>query len=166
MNLRCKIIAPVLYSRGKPQEFIPGEAYYPTDARQSEGDHRQKISLPFALEEDQPTRRYVQSGMGHSSGGAMTTSSGLVFVRNGAQLFKAVDAQTGQRLWHFNTGQTIHRGVARSTKNSTWRLPLEAPSSVSRFPSDLIFETRISKEESTCSQHLPLGGDLQGVLQR
>ena len=91
----------------KPQKFKPGKTYYSTGVRHSEGDHGQKILLAFSLEGDKPAWRYVQSGLGHSSGGSMSTSGGLVFFGDDAQSFEAVDAASGRPLWHFNTGQTI-----------------------------------------------------------
>src|SRR5271166_2877002 len=91
----------------KPREFRPGQTYYSTGVRHSEGDFNQKILLAYALESDKPSWRYVQAGEGHSAGGVLTTASGLVFFGDDAHSFEAVDAQTGEPLWHFNTGQTI-----------------------------------------------------------
>jgi alcohol dehydrogenase (cytochrome c) len=91
----------------KAKEFKPGEMYYSTGVRHSEGDHNQKILLAFTLEGDKPAWKYVQAGDGHSAGGTMTTASGLVFFGDDARSFEAVDASTGKPLWHFNTGQTI-----------------------------------------------------------
>ncbi len=91
----------------KPRKFKPGKTYYSTGVRHSEGDHGQKILLAFRLEEDKPAWRNVQSGLGHSSGGTMSTSGGLVFFGDDAQSFEAVDAASGRPVWHFNTGQTI-----------------------------------------------------------
>ena len=92
----------------KPQEFSEGKTYYSTGARGSPGDHAQKSLLSFSLESDKPAWRYPQAGQGHSSGGVMTTASGLLFFGDDAQSFEAVDAQTGKPLWHFNTGQNMH----------------------------------------------------------
>ena len=92
----------------KPEEFSEGKTYYSTGARHSPGDHVQKSLLAFSLESDKPVWRYSQTGLGHSSGGVMTTASGLLFFGDDAQSFEAVDAQTGKPLWHFNTGQNMH----------------------------------------------------------
>jgi len=92
----------------KPEEFSEGKTYYSTGARHSPGDHAQKSLLAFSLESDKPVWRYSQTGLGHSSGGVMTTASGLLFFGDDAQSFEAVDAQTGKPLWHFNTGQNMH----------------------------------------------------------
>ena len=92
----------------KPQEFSEGKTYYSTGARRSPGDVAQKSLLAFSLASDKPAWRYPQASPGHSSGGVMTTASGLLFFGDDAQSFEAVDAQTGKPLWHFNTGQNIH----------------------------------------------------------
>jgi len=92
----------------KPEEFSEGKTYYSTGARRSPGDHAQKSLLALSLESDKPAWRYPQAGPGHSSGGVMTTASGLLFFGDDAQSFEAVDAQTGKPLWHFNTGQNMH----------------------------------------------------------
>ena len=91
----------------KAQKFVPGQTYYATGVRQSEGDQNQKILLAYSLESDKPVWRYVQIGEGRSSAGAVTTAGGLVFFGDDERLFEAVDASTGKPLWHFNTGQTI-----------------------------------------------------------
>lgn len=38
----------------------------------------------------------------------MTTASGLVFFGDDAESFEAVNASSGEPLWHFNTGQSMH----------------------------------------------------------
>jgi len=38
----------------------------------------------------------------------MTTAGGLVFFGDDSHSFEAVDAQCGEPLWHFNTGQRIY----------------------------------------------------------
>ena len=45
------------------------------------------------------------SGEGESSGGVMTTASGLVFFGDNSESFEAVDAKSDKPLWHFTTGQ-------------------------------------------------------------
>jgi len=92
----------------RPGEFSEGKTYYSTGSRRSPGDHAQKSLLAFSLESDKPAWRYPQTGQGHSSGGVMTTGTGLLFFGDDAQSFEAVDAQTGKPLWHFNTGQNMH----------------------------------------------------------
>ena len=91
----------------KPEESRPGRTYYATGVSHSEGDHSQKILLAYSLGGNMPAWRYVQSGDGHSAGGAMTTAGGLVFFGDDARSFEAVDAATGKPLWHFNTGQNF-----------------------------------------------------------
>ena len=91
----------------KGQKFEPGQTYYATGVRRSEGDENQKILLAYGVGGGKPAWRYVQSGEGHSSAGAMTTTGGLVFFGDDARSFEAVEAASGKPLWHFNTGQNI-----------------------------------------------------------
>jgi alcohol dehydrogenase (cytochrome c) len=88
-------------------KYAPGHTYYATGSKSSPGDSSQKILLAFDLATEKLAWKYPQIGSGHSNGGTMTTSGGLVFFGDDAQSFEAVDARTGAPLWHFNTGQAI-----------------------------------------------------------
>ncbi len=88
-------------------KYAPRHTYYATGSKSSPSDSSQKILLAFGLASEKLAWKYPQIGSGHSSGGTMTTSSGLVFFGDDAQSFEAVDARTGTPLWHFNTGQAI-----------------------------------------------------------
>jgi alcohol dehydrogenase (cytochrome c) len=88
-------------------KYAPGHTYYATGSKSSPDDSSQKILLAFDLATEKLAWKYPQIGSGHSSGGTMTTTSGLVFFGDDAQSFEAVDARTGTPLWHFNTGQAI-----------------------------------------------------------
>jgi alcohol dehydrogenase (cytochrome c) len=117
----------------KPKEFRPGETYYSTGIRHSEGDFGEKVLLAYKLDSDKPAWRYVQAGDGRSSGGVMTTAGGLVFFGDDAQSFEAVDAQTGKALWHFNTGQTISASPMSYAVNSKQYVAIAAGSDVFSF---------------------------------
>jgi alcohol dehydrogenase (cytochrome c) len=117
----------------KPREFRPGQTYYSTGVRHSEGDFNQKILLAYSLDGNKPSWRYVQAGEGHSAGGVMTTATGLVFFGDDAHSFEAVDAQTGKPLWHFNTGQTISASPMSYAVNSKQYVSIAAGSDVFSF---------------------------------
>jgi alcohol dehydrogenase (cytochrome c) len=117
----------------KAKEFRPGQAYYSTGVRHSEGDFNRKILLAFSLEGDTPSWRYEQVGEGHSAGGVLTTASGLVFFGDDAHSFEAVDAQSGKPLWHFNTGQTISASPMSYAVNSKQYLAIAAGGDVFGF---------------------------------
>jgi alcohol dehydrogenase (cytochrome c) len=117
----------------KPRDFRPGQTYYSTGVRHSEGDFNQKILLAYALGSDKPAWRYVQAGEGHSAGGVLTTASGLVFFGDDAHSFEAVEAQTGKPLWHFNTGQTIVASPMSYAVNSRQYVAIAAGSDVFSF---------------------------------
>jgi alcohol dehydrogenase (cytochrome c) len=117
----------------KPQEFSEGKTYYSTGARRSPGDHAQKSLLAFSLESDKAAWRYLQAGPGHSSGGVMTTASGLVFFADDAQSFEAVDALTGKPLWHFSTGQNMHASPMSYAVNGKQYVAIAAGSDIFSF---------------------------------
>ncbi|HXX15588.1 MAG TPA: PQQ-dependent dehydrogenase, methanol/ethanol family [Candidatus Eremiobacteraceae bacterium] len=117
----------------KAQKFVPGQTYYATGVRRSEGDRSQKILLAYSLEGDKPAWRYAQAGEGHSSAGAMTTASGLLFFGDDERSFEAVDATTGKPLWHFNTGQGISASPMTYAVNSKQYVALAAGSDIFSF---------------------------------
>jgi alcohol dehydrogenase (cytochrome c) len=92
----------------KPQEFTEGREFYATGAKRIPGEPGQKILLAYSPETNKFVWRYPQTGTAQSWGGTMTTAGGLVFFGDDADAFEAVDAHTGQSLWHFNTGQGMH----------------------------------------------------------
>jgi len=92
----------------KPQQFGEGETYYSTGVKRSTEVRSQKILLAYQLDTGDFAWKYPQTGLGHSSGGTMTTAGGLVFFGDDAESFEAVDAETGAPLWHFHTGQLMH----------------------------------------------------------
>jgi alcohol dehydrogenase (cytochrome c) len=89
------------------QPFKEGKEYYSTGVKRIPGEVSKKVLVAFSLDSGAPAWKYPQAGRGHSSGGTMTTASGLLFFADDAQSLEAVDAQTGKALWHFNTGQDI-----------------------------------------------------------
>ena len=92
-----------------------------------------KSSSPLRWKADKPAWRYVQAGEGHSAGGVMTTSTGLVFFGDDAHSFEAVDAQTGKPLWHFNTGQIIVASPMSYAVNSRQYVAIAAGADVFSF---------------------------------
>ena len=71
------------------------------------GEPSKKFLLAYNLDTGSFAWKYPQTGRGWSSGGTMTTATGLVFFGDDADSLEAVDAQSGKPLWYFNTGQQI-----------------------------------------------------------
>jgi alcohol dehydrogenase (cytochrome c) len=115
------------------EKFKPGQMYYSTGAKQSPGDNAKKILVAFEPGADKPAWKYPQVGNGHSTGGVMTTASGLVFFADDSQSFEAVDARTGAPLWHFNTGQNIHASPMSYAVHGNQYVAIAAGSSVFSF---------------------------------
>jgi alcohol dehydrogenase (cytochrome c) len=117
----------------KGQKFEPGQTYYATGVKRSESDENQKILLAYGVGGEKPAWRYVQTGEGHSSAGAMTTAGGLVFFGDDARSFEAVDAKTGKALWHFNTGQNISASPMTYGVNTRQYVAIAAGSDIFSF---------------------------------
>jgi alcohol dehydrogenase (cytochrome c) len=95
------------FSASEPQKFTPGKEFYSTGVKHIPGDNSQKILLAFNLADGTLAWKYPQVGVAHSTGGTMTTAGGLLFFGDDGQSLEAIDAQNGQPLWHFNTGQDM-----------------------------------------------------------
>ncbi len=92
----------------EPQKFSEGKEYYATGVKSVPGAaHEKKL---VAYDPAVGILRWSDSlpGDGESWAGAMSTAGGLVFFGNDTEDFEAVDAMTGQSLWKFNVGQTLH----------------------------------------------------------
>jgi alcohol dehydrogenase (cytochrome c) len=95
------------FSADRPEHFQEGQTFYSTGVKRIPGEDSKKFLLAYEVTSGAIAWRYPQTGVGHSSGGTMTTASGIVFFGDDAQSFEAVDAHDGKPLWHFNTGQNI-----------------------------------------------------------
>jgi alcohol dehydrogenase (cytochrome c) len=115
------------------EKFTPGQTYYSTGTKNSPGDNLQKILLAYRLDSDKPEWKYPQFGSGHSSGGTMSSAGGLVFFGDDSQSFEAVDALSGNPLWHFNTGQNIRASPMSYAVNGNQYVAIAAGSNVFSF---------------------------------
>jgi alcohol dehydrogenase (cytochrome c) len=91
----------------KSKGFTQGETFYGTGTKHPVGEDSRKVLLALSPSDGKKVWRYPQAGHGNSWGGTLTTAGGLVFFGDDADSLEAVDAETGQPLWHFNTGQSF-----------------------------------------------------------
>jgi len=98
----------VYFTSGKHESYRPGRTYYNTGTQRIPAEPGRKVLLAMDPISRKVVWRYPQVGDGNSWGGTMTTATGLVFFGDDADELEAVDGKTGEPLWHFNTGQTIH----------------------------------------------------------
>jgi alcohol dehydrogenase (cytochrome c) len=117
----------------KHQDFEEGKTFYSTGVQHPRGQRGEKILIAYDPLNDTFAWRYPQIGMGHSSGGAMTTAGGLVFYGNDAESFEAVDARTGASLWHFQTGQNMHASPMSYAVNGKQYVAITSGSDVFTF---------------------------------
>jgi alcohol dehydrogenase (cytochrome c) len=90
------------------EKFEEGKTYYSTGVQHSPNDDSEKVLIAYDPGENRFVWRVPQVGKTHSFAGVMTTVSGLDLFGDDANSFEAVDGKTGETLWHFNLGQSIH----------------------------------------------------------
>ena len=93
-----------IYTKSEEQ-WQAGQSFYGGGTHRSPDD----VSGQFLRAIDLQTGKVVwdlpQLGEARTTSGVMATSGGLVFYGDSSGAFVAVDAKSGERLWHFNTGQ-------------------------------------------------------------
>ncbi len=116
-----------------PKPFARGETYYGTGTKMPPDEHSQKILLALSIPDGKPVWRYPQVGHGDSWAGTLTTAGGLVFFGDDAGSLEAVDARSGDVLWHFNTGQTIYASPMTYAIDKVQYVTISAGSDVFSF---------------------------------
>jgi|HubBroStandDraft_6_1064221.scaffolds.fasta_scaffold87829_2 alcohol dehydrogenase (cytochrome c) len=84
----------------------PGQSFYGGAARRVPGEIDQKFLRAIDIQTGKVVWEVPQVGSGHSGGGVLSTAGGLVFFGDDNGALAAVDAKTGQALWHFHTNVT------------------------------------------------------------
>jgi len=117
----------------KPQKFAEGQTYYATGVKHIAGEERQSFLLAFDLSTEKFAWRYPQVSHDWSAAGTMTTAGGLVFFGDDSHSFEAVDAHSGEPLWHFNTGQSIYASPMSYAIGDTQYVAIAAGSDIFSF---------------------------------
>lgn len=117
----------------KSKPFTPGETYYGTGTKFPSGERSQKILLALSVSDGKEVWRYPQAGQGNSWGGTLTTAGGLVFFADDADSLEAVDGETGNALWHFNTGQSFSASPMTYAVDGVQYVTISAGSDVFSF---------------------------------
>jgi alcohol dehydrogenase (cytochrome c) len=89
----------------RPVEWAAGQSFWGGATRPSPDDIPQKILRAIDIKTGQPAWELPQTGPGNSWGGALATASGLVFFGDDSGALMAVDAASGNPLWHFLANQ-------------------------------------------------------------
>jgi alcohol dehydrogenase (cytochrome c) len=121
----------IYYSKPKP--FTQGETFYGTGTKHPLGEDSKKVLLALSPSDGKKIWQYPQAGHGNSWGGTLATAGGLVFFADDAESFEAVDAETGQPLWHFNTGQSFIASPMTYAVNGVQYVAIAAGSDVFSF---------------------------------
>ena len=83
----------------------PGQSFFGGTTHDIPGEPGKKYLRAIDIQTGEITWEYPQEGLGNSWGGVVSTAGGLVFFGDDSGAFAAVDAKTGELLWHFHTGQ-------------------------------------------------------------
>ena len=90
------------------QEFRPGGlAYTATGYVESPQEPWQMYVRALDLTTGERKWQYKQFNAKHYGAGLVSTASGLIFAGDDQGTFAALNAHTGEPLWHFNTNQRI-----------------------------------------------------------
>ena len=117
----------------KPQAFAHGQTYYATGTKLPPDERSRKILLALSVADGKRVWSYPQIGRGDSWGGTLTTAGGLVFFCDDAGSLEAVNAATGNPLWHFNTGQGFHASPMTYAVGDVQYVAIAADSEVFSF---------------------------------
>jgi alcohol dehydrogenase (cytochrome c) len=93
------------------QWWEPGKSFYGGGTRRVPGDYIGEKSLKaIDIQTGRTAWEIPDVGGGILGSGLIATAGRLVFYGDGDGAFIAADAETGKRLWHFNTGQNWKAG--------------------------------------------------------
>ena len=96
-----------IYSKNS-EWWKQGESFYGGAARPVTSEQPRKYLRAIDPQTGKITWEYEQAGAGEAWGGLIATAGGLVFFGNDDGAFTAVDARSGQPLWHFQLGARWH----------------------------------------------------------
>ncbi len=90
------------------QEFRPGGlGFMATGYKESPADPWQMYVRALDLTTGEIQWEHEQVGSRHYGAGLVSTAGGLIFAADDQGFMTALDAKTGEPLWHFNTGARI-----------------------------------------------------------
>ena len=86
----------------------PGKSFFGGDTREVPGEPGKKVLRAIDIQTGRRVWQYPQEGPADSWGGVLSTAGGLVFFCDDSGAFAAVNAKTGEPLWHFHTNHRWH----------------------------------------------------------
>ncbi len=88
-----------------PVEWEAGKAYLGGGQRSVPGERPRKILRALDIETGKSIWQFEQAGLGNTSGGVLSTASGVVFFCDDSGMLVALDGRSGELLWQFQTNQ-------------------------------------------------------------
>ena len=87
------------------RDWQRGRSWLGGTARLAEGSPNQKFIRAIDIQTGQTAWSYAQTGKAQTSSGVLSTAGDLVFFGEDSGAFAALDAHTGEPLWHFQANQ-------------------------------------------------------------
>ena len=87
------------------QDWQRGRSWLGGTVRLAEGSPNQKFIRAIDVQTGRTVWSYAQTGPAQTSSGVLSTDGGLVFFGEDSGAFAALDARTGEPLWHFQANQ-------------------------------------------------------------
>jgi alcohol dehydrogenase (cytochrome c) len=119
--------------KAKTADFEEGKAYYSTGAGHLPSEKPKKYLMAFDPFRDKFAWINPQAGVGRSSGGVMSTATGLVVFGDDAEEFEVIDGRNGRPLYHFNVGQPLHASPMSYAVNGRQYFAIAAGSDLFTF---------------------------------
>jgi alcohol dehydrogenase (cytochrome c) len=111
----------------------PGQSFYGGGTRRIPGESSQKFLRAIDVQTGKIVWEVPQVGAGNSAGGVLSTASGLVFYGDDTGAFAAVDAKTGNALWHFHTNENFRSSPMTFLAQGKQHLAVAAGSNILSF---------------------------------
>ncbi|PYT33061.1 MAG: PQQ-dependent dehydrogenase, methanol/ethanol family [Acidobacteria bacterium] len=116
------------------EKFRPGGfSFDATGYIESPEEPRQSYVRALDLTSGKLVWEFQQIGSTEYGAGLLSTAGGLIFAGCDQGIFTALDARTGQPLWHFNTGQAITASPITYSFKGRQYVAVEAGSDVVSF---------------------------------
>jgi len=110
-----------------------GESFYGGAARPVASEQPRKYLRAMDPQTGKIVWEYDQVGAGEAWGGLIATAGGLIFFGNDDGSFSALDARSGQPLWHFPLGARWHSSPMTYTVDGKQYIAVAVNSSIVAF---------------------------------
>ena len=110
-----------------------GQSFYGGAARAVEGETPRKYIRAIDIQTGKIAWEYEQTGPGSAWAGVLATAGGLLFFGDDSGAFAALDARSGEPLWHFGGNVRWHASPMTYIAESRQFIAVAAGSNIVAF---------------------------------